>query len=526
MEHTNKFPSSYARYSERERARSGVEERVLGLLMRASKGSAPSRTSPPPPEPSSDNSFTASTVAPPSLPARSCGSRFYTSTTNSYNNSVNDNRSFNTKSPAPSPGKPIEPAPNMAKTLAKTWKLSNITSPPAPRGNCIDDDVIEVADSLSPIHDSLQAVKADQFFLETPQCQLCQRPSVDPQQLPCDHWVCSSCIVLNEETSEIFCSSCQIPHSGVARQMRKKLESAAQQARQPRCGRCESRQATVICIDCKTGYCESCTNVVHVGTLKLHDIETLIDSGYCEIHKGQPLDTYDTTTGQLRCKQCTNPNSGPSDNTDSESELENAKDQAKAFISLVQSSARVLQDSLKRINTMQQECHSEIQSSFQTWRETLECREQDMTDRCDDFYNKQRADIEHELGRQLALIGTFNRSVSDINKIIRPEGKTDNEDPNSKPRLHLQELNNLLSSTLHIPPLSKLRMTLTEYPQPWNLLLESDTTELKPEEHLKYTDIKKRRQPPHWSEIRDETISESFTVCNADPEPFEISEML
>ncbi|KAL0209799.1 hypothetical protein P9112_009883 [Eukaryota sp. TZLM1-RC] len=137
-------------------------------------------------------------------------------------------------------------------------------------------------------------------------CSICHETMHEPCSLTCGHSFClNKCLRPWFEKSQT-CPECRRPAERKSLHVNISLREAIEHMSlsPPRCERCEEAPAAVVCHDCTSSLCQSCTGIVHsMGVFRSHTVVPLHESPLlpkkCTKHKTKPLEYF--------CQQCSIP---------------------------------------------------------------------------------------------------------------------------------------------------------------------------------------------------------------------------
>ncbi|KAL0209988.1 hypothetical protein P9112_010072 [Eukaryota sp. TZLM1-RC] len=137
-------------------------------------------------------------------------------------------------------------------------------------------------------------------------CSICHETMQEPCSLTCGHSFClNKCLRPWFEKSQT-CPECRHPAERKSLHVNISLREAIEHMSlsSPRCERCEEAPAAVVCHDCTSSLCQTCTGIVHsMGVFRSHTVVPLHESPLlpkkCTKHKTKPLEYF--------CQQCSIP---------------------------------------------------------------------------------------------------------------------------------------------------------------------------------------------------------------------------
>ena len=340
--------------------------------------------------------------------------------------------------------------------------------------------------------------------------------------LPCGHAICLQC--LPQVKAPYTCTTCSKSVeivAGLADRSPLHAKGAPCGARKiedffeiATCGRCEAAPSVLSCLDCRLSFCEACSALIHTGALKEHYLEvhtthTMPEAGRCPKanHKSR-LTYFDTEKDRFLCKECisdaksagTTPIFIPLEDAakKAKAELEAGFKTGGAFVEKVKGVVNVLRDHRTRVETLRREETERVNNVFGEWRRKLKEREDEILQRTAQFYQEQHDEVDHELGKQMAMLETYNRRLGKLGCILEDNAEkvarfssaggdigalqaTSRDLIVSRELTKLDELLSLAKvQPLRVPPLSRLHLDLAE--KDWNVVVSATVDELKAEE--------------------------------------------
>ena len=302
------------------------------------------------------------------------------------------------------------------------------------------------------------------------------------------------------------------------------------------------------CLDCRIEFCTACSDVVHAGALAAHYLQVAAGptppaTGTCPKsgHQRQRLSLFDATDSRFACEMCVDEGATSGDVasvTDAAdgalAELRAADATCASHVENLRSSIGVLRDHRTRVASLARDEAEHIAAVFDGWRRMLDEREEEIRARTASFYEEQKEDLEHELGKQMTVLATFNRNLQRIRQATETHdeqtraysqggrgGDADGlEDAErrlvvSRTLLNLDELQHLAeSASLRVPALSQLKLALSE--KDWAVVVTASVEELKAEEAFRNDVITPPRPPPQWSTIQKQTAVEELSFAETE----------